>query len=61
MKILSIDKDKVQVELTKEDIKIIKSGLECEFGKTGRALFTQRFSKPVSQLKEGFEKIKTQM
>lgn len=55
MKILKVDKDKVQVELTKKEVKIIEWGLGWGEHETGSDEI------PYSQLQEKFEKIQNLM
>jgi len=53
MKILKVEKDKVQVELTKEEIAIIKNGLRfagCETGDEDYAPVEKEFEKVLSEM-----------
>ena len=55
MNILSVDKDKVQVELTEKDVETIERGLGWGHNET----FSDEL--PYAQLQEEFQKIQKEM
>lgn len=55
MKILSVDKEKVQIELTKEEVRLIKGGLGCgniEIGETEFAQLEGKFENILDKMKD---------